>query len=403
MTAQSESGLFALVFSDASGNFVIPVSSASTQWAVDPSEKSLALLGYLGLNNRYPVDISGGSVSGVSIQLPKATALIYGTLKDSQGNPLTGIDIYVDEDQYEGYGLTDSSGNYVAGVTAGSWWTEPDSDELSALGYLGTGANVTVTAGQALRQDFTVQAPTAHLSGQLLDTGQNGVGNIGVSACPQNGGSCSSSTTVSDGSFSVGVVGGTWNLSFSSSDLASQGLIGPMLSFTVTDGENQTGINAVALSTTAQITGSVTDSNGNPITNLNVYAWATINGTQYNSASFQTDSNGNYSLPVANGSWQVGLDCGDLNSRGFPTCPNNQMVTVSGQDQTLDFIVQATSPCVGDCNNDHQVTVDEILTMVNIALGNTDISLCSAGDANHDGQITVDEILTAVNNALNGC
>jgi D-alanyl-D-alanine carboxypeptidase len=49
------------------------------------------------------------------------------------------------------------------------------------------------------------------------------------------------------------------------------------------------------------------------------------------------------------------------------------------------------------------VTVDEILTMVNIALGNSPISDCLPGDANHDGQITVDEILTAVNNALNGC
>jgi hypothetical protein len=39
------------------------------------------------------------------------------------------------------------------------------------------------------------------------------------------------------------------------------------------------------------------------------------------------------------------------------------------------------------------------LTMVNIALGNADLSACTAGDANHDGQITVDEVLTAVNNA----
>jgi predicted outer membrane repeat protein len=59
-------------------------------------------------------------------------------------------------------------------------------------------------------------------------------------------------------------------------------------------------------------------------------------------------------------------------------------------------------PCVGDCNANGQVTVDEILTMVNIALGNT-VTACDAGDANHDAQITVDEILTAVNNALNGC
>ncbi len=60
-------------------------------------------------------------------------------------------------------------------------------------------------------------------------------------------------------------------------------------------------------------------------------------------------------------------------------------------------------PCVGDCNGDHSVTVDELLTMVNIALGSADVTACGAGDANHDSQITIDEILTAVNNALNGC
>jgi virginiamycin B lyase len=59
--------------------------------------------------------------------------------------------------------------------------------------------------------------------------------------------------------------------------------------------------------------------------------------------------------------------------------------------------------CVGDCDGNGQVTVDEILTMVNIALGNEVVTKCLAGDANHDGQITVDEILTAVGNALNGC
>ena len=60
-------------------------------------------------------------------------------------------------------------------------------------------------------------------------------------------------------------------------------------------------------------------------------------------------------------------------------------------------------PCVGDCSGTGTVTVDEILTMVNIALGNAQLSDCSAGDANSDGQITIDEILTAVNHALNGC
>lgn len=58
--------------------------------------------------------------------------------------------------------------------------------------------------------------------------------------------------------------------------------------------------------------------------------------------------------------------------------------------------------CVGDCNGDAAVTIDELLSMVNIALGSGS-SPCAAGDANADGEITIDEILMAVNAALTAC
>jgi hypothetical protein len=59
--------------------------------------------------------------------------------------------------------------------------------------------------------------------------------------------------------------------------------------------------------------------------------------------------------------------------------------------------------CVGDCNADGQVTVDELIRMTAIALGSQPASACLAGDANHDGTVTVDEEIRAVHNALNGC
>ncbi len=63
----------------------------------------------------------------------------------------------------------------------------------------------------------------------------------------------------------------------------------------------------------------------------------------------------------------------------------------------------ASAQCVGDCNADASVTVDEIITGVNIALGTAAISSCDAFDSSGDGAVTVDEILTAVNFALVGC
>jgi hypothetical protein len=63
----------------------------------------------------------------------------------------------------------------------------------------------------------------------------------------------------------------------------------------------------------------------------------------------------------------------------------------------------AQSTCAGDCDGSGAVAVNELVTLVNIALGSAEVATCLAGDANGDGAITIDEILTAVNNALNGC
>ena len=63
----------------------------------------------------------------------------------------------------------------------------------------------------------------------------------------------------------------------------------------------------------------------------------------------------------------------------------------------------ALGTCVGDCGHDGAVTVDELIAMVNIALGNAGVATCVPGDANDDGGITIEEIVAAVNRALSGC
>lgn len=59
--------------------------------------------------------------------------------------------------------------------------------------------------------------------------------------------------------------------------------------------------------------------------------------------------------------------------------------------------------CFGDCNNDLAVTVDEILVMIEIALGTQPLDNCTRGDITGDGTISVDELLVALGLALTGC
>lgn len=69
----------------------------------------------------------------------------------------------------------------------------------------------------------------------------------------------------------------------------------------------------------------------------------------------------------------------------------------------LSHTLPASAACVGDCDSDGSVTVDEVVRMVSIALGVMQSSTCAAGDRDNNGEITVDEIVLAVTYALNGC
>lgn len=70
---------------------------------------------------------------------------------------------------------------------------------------------------------------------------------------------------------------------------------------------------------------------------------------------------------------------------------------------TIQPSVTPQPSCAGDCNGDGEVTIDELLLLVNIALETTAPSACVAGDSNHDGAVTIDEVLVGVNRALGAC
>ena len=64
---------------------------------------------------------------------------------------------------------------------------------------------------------------------------------------------------------------------------------------------------------------------------------------------------------------------------------------------------RSNAACVGDCDGSGDVTVNELITMVNIALGSAPLSSCPVGDADGNGDIAINEIIVAVNNALGVC
>lgn len=259
---------------DTNGNFTLPVISA--QWNIGYDQVPLDLHGYLALNNNTNIDTSTGSVTGVTIALPKATALFYGTVKDSLNNPLPGVSLGGDNGNnnsglYQGDGRTDQNGNYVVGVVAGNW-------------------SVNVSGGEN----------SYHYGNYIFSQGPPWTYN--------NGGNGTNLTT----------------------GMAVQA-------------------NFTAVLATNQITGNVKDSGNNPITGVQVFANATINGISYNTQT-TTDGSGNYSLNVANGGWSVEVSCNggsesldNILGPGNYQCPANQNVNISNNNGSANFTVQLCS------------------------------------------------------------
>ena len=63
----------------------------------------------------------------------------------------------------------------------------------------------------------------------------------------------------------------------------------------------------------------------------------------------------------------------------------------------------ARAACVGDCGADGQVSVNELIVGVGIALGGGSLAACPSLDADGDGTVAIAELVAAVANALQGC
>ncbi|HKF67248.1 MAG TPA: hypothetical protein VKB36_11975, partial [Vicinamibacterales bacterium] len=90
---------------------------------------------------------------------------------------------------------------------------------------------------------------------------------------------------------------------------------------------------------------------------------------------------------------------------GLPTLTATHSATrtlTARPTATLTAAPSATSViCIGDCNNDRDVAINELLLMVNVDLGLTDPSSCPHGIS--EEPITIGELISAVNHALGGC
>lgn len=59
--------------------------------------------------------------------------------------------------------------------------------------------------------------------------------------------------------------------------------------------------------------------------------------------------------------------------------------------------------CAGDCDENGDVGIEELVRAVSIALGTAEIDRCASADGDADGVVSINELVRAVNHALEGC
>jgi len=344
-------GLAAIANSVPNGDFTLRVGPG--QWGV--GAEGPGILGYINLDSDTlaPVDTTTGSVSGLVIKYPKANALFFGSVRDHQNQPLGGIGVEsANEDwSYWHDASTDDNGNYVAGALGGgSWNVDVNEEDPAVANYLFPESSSTnLSAGQAVRQDFTAILATNHISGHLRDNNSNPIPGVEIYAYAQIAGRFFVTGTYTDsgGSYSLNVANGTWTVGvdYGDTDDVLTGNYLPPPSQMVGVTNNDYTVNFTAVIASYRITGSVKDYANHPVPNLYVSALATIGGTNLVVWGW-TDADGNYTLGVVNGNWNVWICCGCGNWPAGYCCPDSQTLNIANGDGIADFTLVQTGQIV---------------------------------------------------------
>jgi uncharacterized repeat protein (TIGR03803 family) len=344
--------LIAIGFTDASGNFNLRVGSGSWSISGDVSG-SLNVLGYVGYDNNTNVN---AGATGVNLPVFKATAMFYGTVKDGLGTPLNGVAIFSSDNNgiYGNDGMSDINGNYVAtaigGLSGDQWQVQKDFGGPASYIYSQGQGGITLSSGQAYQYNFTGIPATNHITGYVQFNGSpvSGVGvnaNATISGIGYQPGTAHTDT---NGNYTLNVANGDWSVSVNcngGSDSLDNILGGgnyqcPNSQDVIINDGDGTADFPLFPPNSGQIVGHVTDAYGDAIVGVSVYASDGV-GDNY---STTTDSNGNYSLTVVDGTYNVSVDCGQLNSRNY-NCVSNDSVSVADDSVEADFNAQfATTP-----------------------------------------------------------
>jgi hypothetical protein len=293
--------------------------------------------------------LTAGAIITTNLTLTPAPLTISGKAVDAAnaGLPLPGImAAWESTNNLLAIGYTDTNGNFASSVTGSYWKWSGDNSGLVSLGYLSFNnakAKALTTIGSVSNLTVAFPKGAALFYGTVKDNQNHPLPSVSVSAYTNdsNGNGVYEGDAVSDqnGNYVITVIGGDWNPQVNTDKTPGFGnyLFAQPNSLTITNGQaiQQNFVGSLA---TNSISGYLKDSGNNPIANVWIWANATINGTFFQLGA-DTDNTGQYSINVAGGSWDVGVNSGG-GGNSLPSnylSPSDQFITVNNNNPIVNF------------------------------------------------------------------
>lgn len=138
---------------DQNGNYVLDALAGTNEWQI-----SILATNNPGLTNANVfspaylpiVSFQPGQAVQQNFTLQYAPYTIGGTVKDLNGNPIAGVELFATNATYQAFtALTSSSGSYTLYVSPGTWTVGINAASLQSLGYSNVPADQMVTISTA--------------------------------------------------------------------------------------------------------------------------------------------------------------------------------------------------------------------------------------------------------------
>jgi hypothetical protein len=293
VTGNSNPGINATTTADANGNFDLGVfgggGAATRDWTLQLNQDD-GPGAYVSTSPVFAVQ-DGADINGIHYLVYQVTAHIRGQVVDESNSPFGNVSVYANgmNGALNTGSQTDGGGNFDIGLFAGNW--QLGLSNIDGLGLIPQTASIAISGG--VDQNgyvFHVRHASGTISGTLKNTSNSPIDGVTVTGSLTVSGVTftTRTTTAPDGSYSLPVSSGSWDVSLDGQSLSNQGYQVPAaqtvfvttsvsgVNFTATSGTSYASYQATYFSLAEQqsaISGPDGNPSGDGIVNLLKYAF----------------------------------------------------------------------------------------------------------------------------------